>query len=338
MTETHTATCWTNAGSLVTEELDLQGLWDATVPTEDGTDLFIPAWAMTVSEVTAMWLSEGTVTCRCNESHANDTTEEPTMTETTAPAVRFTAARVDGRWKVLDAETGTAATAASRAKAEERAAKLNAAEAATDEKALRAEVRAEEAAQDAREAEEDAAEAARQAAWDAAAEAKLEVVTLDGEETTVTVAETPAVESPSDARTARAAELAELVNAGKVTFEEAAAELLTLHPVVAAPAPRKATAKPAAAKAETEPMRSLWVAAAFVPIILADTAPERATLVAKLDASVPNNRGGRTVRLTRAEAEELAAIGTEIENAAGGTGRNAHSARTMRDRLARLWG
>lgn len=220
-----------------------------------------------------------------------------TLTATTGP---FFAAREDGRWRVFrNAAEGEGhlavrvAVAASRAKAEERAAKLNAAE--------------------------------------APATAPLEVMTLDGTETTVTVEETVSLaqieadcamegEMDETCPPVSPAELAELVNAGRITFAEAAAQL---------PA---APAKPAA-----EPMRSLWVAAAFVPIILADTAPERATLVAKLDASTPNNRGGRTVRLTRAEAEELAAIGTEIENSVGGAGRMAHSARTMRDRLAALW-
>lgn len=264
-------------------------------------------------------------------------TEVPDTLAASQP--RYSVVRLDGRYKVYDLAEATYTTCASRAKAEERAAKLNA-------------------------AEEPAA-------------APLEVVTLDGTETTVlveetaptcaacgdelvrvgegwghvnpvwdgrcsgsTVEETPEL-SPAelaakvaaeaeaegryaDAREARSAELAEKVNAGEMTFDEAAALLITERGTVPAPA-------------AAEPMRSLWVAAAFVPIILADAAPERATLVAKLDASVPNNRGGRTVRLTRAEAEELAAIGTEIENSVSGAGRMAHSARTMRDRLAALW-
>jgi hypothetical protein len=65
MTTTHTAHCRTNANSLVTEELHLQGLWDATYV--DGDDLRIPAWGMTVTEVEAMWLDEGVVTCRCDD-------------------------------------------------------------------------------------------------------------------------------------------------------------------------------------------------------------------------------------------------------------------------------
>jgi predicted DNA binding protein len=275
------------------------------------------------------------------------------MNATATDSIRFTAVRLAGRWKVEDAATGETVTCASRAKAEERAAKLNAAEerAGSDRPEHRPE--------------------------NLPATAPLEVVTLDGEETTVLVEETPAVdraqqaiedarahlaahpelvdaeaaavlaeEAPeltpaelaakiaaeaeeegryADSREARAAELAERVNAGEMTFDEAAALLITERG--AAPAPAE----------KAEPMKSLWVAAAFVPIILADAAPERATLVAKLDASVPNNRGGRTVRLTRAEAEELAAIGTEIENSVNGAGRMAHSARTMRDRLAALW-
>jgi hypothetical protein len=65
MNRNHTAQCRSNADTLVTEELHLQGLWDATYV--DGDDLRIPAWGMTVRNVVDMWLSEGTVTCRCDE-------------------------------------------------------------------------------------------------------------------------------------------------------------------------------------------------------------------------------------------------------------------------------
>lgn len=67
MATTHTAHCLTNADSLVTEELDRQGLWDETIPAENGVDLVIPSWGMTVAEVVSMWLAEGTVTCRCDD-------------------------------------------------------------------------------------------------------------------------------------------------------------------------------------------------------------------------------------------------------------------------------
>jgi hypothetical protein len=72
MTTTHIHQCLINAESLVTEELHLQGLWDATYV--DGDDLRIPAWGMTVRAVRDMWLDEGTVTCRCDE--ASDVTSE----------------------------------------------------------------------------------------------------------------------------------------------------------------------------------------------------------------------------------------------------------------------
>lgn len=300
-------------------------------------------------------------------------TEVPDTLAASQP--RYSVVRLDGRYKVYDLAEATYTTCASRTKAEERAAKLNAVEAPACPAC----------------GESTAVEPhdgnCPMAIHPVPAAAPLEVVTLDGTETTIAVEETAvspvsgamvpvetalaesaaifaetgiltAVEvtetveqygpdavvvtreyepTPAEdvvaavltaaepaikemAAEVRARLLAEKVNAGEMTFAEAAAQL---------------PAAPAAEKAE--PMRSLWVAAAFVPIILADAAPERATLVAKLDASVPNNRGGRTVRLTRAEAEELAAIGTEIENAAGGVGRNAHSARTMRARLAALW-
>jgi len=61
----HADQCVTNADALVTEELHLQGLWESVEI--DGEDLRIPAWGMTVREVVAMWLSDGTVSCRCHE-------------------------------------------------------------------------------------------------------------------------------------------------------------------------------------------------------------------------------------------------------------------------------
>lgn len=64
---THTRHCLTNADSSVTEELHLQGLWEDTTPMADGVNLWIPAWGMTVCDVVAMWLSDGTVTCRCDD-------------------------------------------------------------------------------------------------------------------------------------------------------------------------------------------------------------------------------------------------------------------------------
>lgn len=64
---THTAHCLANAESLVTEELAIQGVWDETTPDENGVDLNIGPWGMTVREVRDMWLAEGTVTCRCDD-------------------------------------------------------------------------------------------------------------------------------------------------------------------------------------------------------------------------------------------------------------------------------
>jgi hypothetical protein len=63
----HTRHCIDNAESTVTEELHLQELWEDTYPHANGVDLIIPAWSMTVAQVRDMWLSDGTVTCRCDD-------------------------------------------------------------------------------------------------------------------------------------------------------------------------------------------------------------------------------------------------------------------------------
>jgi hypothetical protein len=87
-----------------------------------------------------------------------------------APADRFSAARIDGRWKVLDALAGTATTCASRTKAEERVAKLiaaadaeldaaYAAKVAEEDETRRQEAIAAQAAEDAKVAEAIAAAA-----------------------------------------------------------------------------------------------------------------------------------------------------------------------------------
>lgn len=67
MATAHTTHCLNNAEGLVTEELHLQDLWDATVCSPNGVDLDILPWSMTVAQVRDMWLSDGTVTCRCND-------------------------------------------------------------------------------------------------------------------------------------------------------------------------------------------------------------------------------------------------------------------------------
>jgi hypothetical protein len=160
----------------------------------------------------------------------------------------------------------------------------------------------------------------------------------------------PQEESPADAHEARATELAEAVTAGQVSFDAAAAELLggapvnlravtdaawmtalTTPPAVETPAKRKA-------KVETERMTSLWVARNMVDGLIArgmDSNPAVASIAAKVDASTPNNRGGRTIRLTKAELQALSTIATEVENTAteAGDGTVAMSARKLHARL-----
>lgn len=158
----------------------------------------------------------------------------------------------------------------------------------------------------------------------------------------VTLAEAREDLLPAVAEQVDDAELADALAAAGIEVEEETPAPAPKRVALGSYPERKAPAAKKAAAPAGEPVRSLWVAAAFVPIILADTAPERASLVAKVDASVPNARGGRTIRVTRQEAEELSAIGTEIETAAleaGGrdAGRLAHSAVTMRARLAALF-
>lgn len=148
-------------------------------------------------------------------------------------------------------------------------------------------------------------------------EAPLAVVTLDGAESTVQAAPTSAGWSNPHARTA-----------------------------AVLPSQVRKAAKPAAARGRAvEPnTRALWVARELVAIILDSTDPAHAVIVRKLSAVIPNNRGGRTIRLTAAEAELLSGIGTEIETAVldaslevDGAGRLARSCVTMRARLAALW-
>jgi hypothetical protein len=150
------------------------------------------------------------------------------MNAATATAARFTAVRAEGRYRVQDTATGEyIATAASRAKAEERAAKLNAAEDREGTTLL-------ERSADAH-GTEGLTDEGR-----AALEGLAAAVT---EEPAVEATTEPAPseeESPSDARSDRAGELAAAVASGALTFDAAAAALLTEHPVTAAPEPRRA--------------------------------------------------------------------------------------------------
>lgn len=164
--------------------------------------------------------------------------------------------------------------------------------------------------------------AGRAAALDAlpTEEAPLAVITLDGTEETVQAAPTSALSAW-----------------GTVTAGAACT------PAVLPSQARKAEKAPAARGRKVEPnTRALWVARELVAIILDSTDPAHAVIVRKLSSVIPNNRGGRTIRLTVTEAELLSGIATEIETAvleteADGAGRLARSCVTMRARLAALW-
>lgn len=282
----------------------------------------------------------------------------------TVQGVRYVATRQDGRYRVLDQDNGFApvgGASPSRAKAEEKAAKLNrqeelGAKAADTEQAAEDAVSSvyakfaatREARAEAR-AEAEAIAAQAEAEYDAefgdeplltaqeAAEAfaaPLEVVTLDGEETSVEVTATPV--TAEAVRTSPV--FAKLSEEAREQIARNAAEVAA-H---AETAPAKKAAKKAA-KAEKPAAeagaKTLWIAPAVTPLILADTAPERASLVAKLAAATPDARDYRRPRLSPEEGTELAAIATEIETAAleAGDGRLAASAAGMRNRLAALW-
>ena len=235
------------------------------------------------------------------------------MTAATATAARFTAARIDGRYRVLDTELGIpVVTCASKAKAEEKAAAMNAATPV-------AEVGPERIAEMVQE------EAAFRAAVGITApvtapeepSAPLAVVTLDGEETSVEVTATP--------------------------VRSAAAAWTNPHAKTPAALPEKAAKKTGGRKADPD-TRAMWIVVKLAAIMLEDADPAHASIVRKLRAATPNGQGGRTVRLTREEAVTVAAIATEIETAAldaetgwEGAGRLARSCASMRDRATALW-
>ncbi len=121
--------------------------------------------------------------------------------------------------------------------------------------------------------------------------------------------------------------------------EEAREQIARNAAEVAAHVPAKA---PKAAKAEGEKLASVWVGWQIAELVMASSAEELSTIGAKLAAKTPNSLRERTIRLTAAEVEALSAAATAIENDAATTGdakaagRLAHSARTLRGRLANL--
>lgn len=216
-------------------------------------------------------------------------------TSTAAPADRFFVARSAGRYRVFDRlADGTeveVAVVASRAKGEEKVAKLIAAADAELNEAYAAKVATED-------------EARRRAAQDEfdASQADL-------------------------ARKHRAAELAEAVNAGRVSFDDAAAELLAagpmqrLDPVAAAKSrPAVSAARPAERAAERakiaadDTLVSVRVGQRIADgVFTADGLHAGESLRTKLEAKAPNGDGVRVVRLNGVERATLAKIATEVE-------------------------
>jgi chemotaxis protein histidine kinase CheA len=234
------------------------------------------------------------------------------MTATTATAPRYFAARAAGRYRVVDSfgfvgqddgsyVAATVATCASKAKAEEKAAKLSEEFAArqaeatpftAEENAALAAAEADELA--AAQAAVDAEEAAREAAYEAAQQE----------------------ESPADARQERAAELADAVAAGAVSFDAAAAELLGGAPVEtpAAKPVEKMAAAVAAKNATKDDTVAYRIGKVLREWVLANDADS--DLAAHITTRNVCYDGTATLRLTAKWAQELGWLATDLENAA----------------------
>jgi hypothetical protein len=64
----HHRRCWDRAEASLMDELILQGLdTDVEYVDDDATDYRIAEWDTTQQAVVATWLSDGTVTCTCDE-------------------------------------------------------------------------------------------------------------------------------------------------------------------------------------------------------------------------------------------------------------------------------
>jgi hypothetical protein len=230
---------------------------------------------------------------------------EHTMTATTATAPRFVGVRAEGRYRVQDTLTGEyVAICASKAKAAYAAERLNAQEAAEATAAA-------------------PVDRAAQAIEDARAHLAAHPELVD-EELAAELAE----ESPADARSARAAELAEAVAAGEVSFDAAAAELLGGAPVAplavvaldgeettvettATPA-----AKPAKPAKKDDSTRAYRVGKVLREWVLSRVTPADSALVEHITGRNVCYDGTATLRLTAEWAEELSGHATDLENAA----------------------
>lgn len=279
--------------------------------------------------------SEGTVTCAaCTKALAaapaaevpvTHATEEPAMTATISP--RYYATRSAGRYRVIDTQAtgGNGIVCASKAKAEEKAAKLNA-EAAAEQAAF-----AEELAAD---------KAVMEESWGippvppmVAAEDALTDAINRGDEAGADLHRAELVEledSPADARQANATLAAEMVAAGTVSFEDAAAALLTGTPVEAkldaardaALAPQRA-ARAAGVEGFAKPAADTqaWRIGKLLREFILEGAPATAASSALVEHISSRNvcyDGTATLRVTAAWAEELSAAATALENAATG--------------------
>lgn len=233
----------------------------------------------------------------------------------TVATPRFVAIRELGRYRVIDADAPAGsdaryvAVAASRAKAEEKAAKLN--EEATAD--LSAAVPAPPLSRRASErrftaAELDAADAAKVAAENASRSASL----LD--------------------ENGHLPEFAEPMTEEEA--EEVAVALLGPARGAAAVAPA-----PAAAPRPADKLLTVWVGWSVVDLVVprvGDADPDVASVARKLQERKPDSAKARTIRVTAAEREALSALATAIETEAvtAGAGALARSARALRGRLA----
>lgn len=228
---------------------------------------------------------------------------------TTAP--RYFATRTAGRYRVFDTQGATeveVAVCSSKAKAQEKADKLNAAD-------LDARLAAAADAAEAQ-AEDTLVEAVNRGDEAGADNARAALDTLVGrptakrslEELSAAVAE----ESPADARSERATALAEQVAAGELSFDDAAAELLTGRPVAK---PVEVMAAAVAAKVAAKPATAAYrIGKVLREFILTQVTPADSELVAHIVGRNVCYDGTATLRVTPEWVAELSAFATALEN------------------------
>jgi hypothetical protein len=268
---------------------------------DNGSRTGVYAW-----ELTEWATTYGTTT---TESHATPTVQEDTaMTATAATAVaeairietgRYSVARISGRYRVVDNGGAVLVTVSSKA---------------AGQKWIDRKV-------------QDAADAAEAATAERETRRQEAIAAQAAEDATVAEAIAAAVpeEASADARQARAAELAEAVAAGDVSFDAAAAELLGGAPVAplavvtldgqetTVEATATPAAKPAKAKDDTVAYRIGKILREWV---LANEARYAPALVEHIKGRNVCYDDTATLRLSAAWAAELSAAATDVENAA----------------------